>query len=159
DVVRVGGDHVEPLARDALDEGVARPGALLELQATPFGIESVAHAIEALELHEQRAGAVLTIDRCGRRQQQRAPQYGEHPRQCGSTAAHAMRSATRSRALRLRGLAAISCAEGRSLWPTRRSGGRASGGGTGRRFSAGSVSDWARIKSFTIRSSSEWKLI
>src|SRR5277367_4510145 len=99
-----------------LHVGISGPGALLELQPAPFGIELITTRIEPLEIHEQLARAMLAVDCAGCRCQYRAPQERRHnPEHPARYHAHQIpapssRSATRSSALRERTLSATSAA-------------------------------------------------
>ena len=102
-------------ARDALDEGMGGPGALLELQLTPLDFQVVPAPIQGLELHEQRARAVLAVDRTGGRAERRHPQQRQRRATAARRPLHGSFSATRSSALRARGLRATSASPGRAL--------------------------------------------
>src|SRR5262249_47180029 len=157
------GGHVQLGAGDALDEGVRRPGTLLELQLPPFDLERVAPIVEPLELDEQLARAMLRVDGARGGGEHRNPERGNDDRQefrREESHRHPLtRSATRSSALRERGLFARSASLGRILRPTILKRGSAEGGITGSRASSGATRDSRCMKSFTTRSSSEWNVI
>src|SRR5690606_11199894 len=50
--------HVQFLSRHLLDAGVRRPGALLELQLSPFHGQRIALGLQLLQLHEGGAVAM-----------------------------------------------------------------------------------------------------
>src|SRR5690606_26637903 len=114
---------------------------------------------EPLELDEQRARLVAHVDDAGRRAEHGEPEHRNQD--CEPARLHAaILSATRSTALRARGLRRISASPGKMALPMRASRGRAPGGtvASGSPAQAGSSCDCARMKRFTARSSSEWKL-
>src|SRR5882672_5816872 len=116
DVARSGDVHMEAGAGDVLHVGIGRPGALLDLQPTPLGLELIAPAVAMLEFHEQLARAMLAVDRRGGGHQHRQPQRwqdepGEGARERLQALTARTRSAARSSALRARGLAVTSSAE------------------------------------------------
>ena len=152
--------HMQLRARDALDEGVGRPGALLELQLSPLDLQVVAARVERLELDEQRR-ARGACSRSRRRRSRAPPPTAAAGRCISATPArswqplgHAQQGAARARvALELRRIRRGSCDR-----PSFRRG-RACTGTTGRRRSAGSTCDSRCMKRLTTRSSSEWKLM
>ncbi len=110
--------HVQLLARDALDEGVRGPGTLLELQLPPLDVQVVALRAQLLELRRTAAARGT----CSRpRPPRTAAPRPKEPRPQAPVSwqrqPHATLSATRSSALRARGLRATSSLPGRSLRP------------------------------------------
>src|SRR5256886_13998503 len=154
DLLRGRHRHMEPRARDALDESVGGPCALLELQLAPLDLQIVAPRVQSLELDEERARAMLAVDRSGGGAERRQPQqrHGNRERPAG---AHASSYATQSRALRARGFRSSSAAVGRVLRPLSFKRVRAAAGNSGRRLSRGSPRDSRCMKRFTARSSRE----
>src|SRR5687768_9306165 len=146
--------HAQSDARGLLDATVRSPGALFELQLTPLDLERIALAVEALQLNEAAARLVLgrhdgDCRHAERQRQQRDSHFHCH--------AHAGRlSATRSTALRARGLAAISSADGWIARPMRWSFARACPGICGRPAYTGSSCECFCMKRLTMPSSSEW---
>src|SRR5205807_1351013 len=74
DLLRGRHRHMEPRARDALDESVGGPCALLELQLPPLDLQIVAPRVQSLELDEERPRAMLAVDRSGGGAERRQPQ-------------------------------------------------------------------------------------
>jgi hypothetical protein len=73
--------HAQLGARDALDEGMRRPGTLLELQLPPLDVEVVAAGVQALKLDEELARAVLAVDRARGAAEHAQPQRQNDDRQ------------------------------------------------------------------------------
>src|SRR5690606_6537669 len=151
--------HVQFLSRHLLDAGVRRPGALLELQLSPFHGQRIALGLQLLQLHE--GGAVAMA---GFHDRQRAAHAGQQQHGNQHPDVHdaaSSRSATRNTALRARTLRATSSSLARLALPTSRStgGGGFQGRPRGSPGGGGAGRAWARMKRFTRRSSSEWELI
>ena len=128
--------QMQALAGERLDpRGVAHT-CLARSAAAPVGLQPIELAVQVLGLDEQLARTMLDVDdpdaRRARRRR-RAPGCDEPSDLLVSWLAHAacssgVRSATRSRALRARGLRSSSAAPGRTSLPTSVRRGRACGG-------------------------------
>jgi hypothetical protein len=142
--------HAERPRGDLLDARVQPPGARLELQLAEFDVERAAALLLALERGEELTRLVLRGD-----EPERADDENQACFSSSGFRTAPLRSATRSVALRARGLAAISAAEARRALPTILSG--ACGKSRARiGKSRGSVSALQALrKRFTSRSSSE----
>src|SRR5690606_13797374 len=148
--------HAQARARDLVDAVALGPRRLLELQAAELDVQFVARGLElgqaveelpvlvAREHHRDRGGHVG-------QDQQREQQPQGH-------AASASFSATRSTALRARGLRASSASPALVAPPMARSVG-VNATASGRRRLAGGALARAAMNCLVIRSSSEWKLI
>src|SRR5690348_10583865 len=102
--------HAQADARGLLDAPVRGPGALLQLQLAPLDFERIAVAVQALQLNEESACLVLGEHDADAGRGERQP---DHCDSCAPCEAHAASlSATRSTALRARGLAATSSCDG-----------------------------------------------
>src|SRR5690349_15974381 len=73
--------HAQLLARDAFDESMRRPRALLQLQLTPLDLEVVALVVEAFELDEQLTSAMLRVDGARSGGEHAEPQRDRHNHQ------------------------------------------------------------------------------
>src|SRR5690606_20119485 len=158
DVVIGGEAHAEPGAGHLLDAVGFRPGGLLQLQAAELDVQLVALALQAAQGDVGLAVLVPGPDHA-----EGAGQHRHHQHDRGQDAqvhgrASASFSATRSTALRARGLLATSSSLARWAPPiSSRSGTKACCTGI-RRLPAGARA-WRAMKCLTMRSSSEWKLI
>ena len=123
DLLRRRGGSCAGVAGDVLDKGIGRPGALLELQLAPLGIELVRAVPTAAQLHEHLARAVLAPHR--RRRPSPAPRTtaAAHSGQYTVVRDSFMTVSPRPAATRCAraDCAASSAAVGRCLRPTRRS--------------------------------------
>src|SRR5690606_29234583 len=160
-----------------------RPGRLLQLQAPEFDVQLVARVLQPGQLDEQLPVLVARVDHADGRhhagQDDHAEQDAGHgaalpsspetggrgpgtgpTRSAGSSAGRRPPaggpscSATRSPALRARGLAPVSAAPARIAPPTSRSAGTNASAAGSRRLPAGALA-WRATKRLTIRSSSE----
>src|SRR3546814_489419 len=157
DVGGLGELHPQPGARDLVDAVGLGPGGLFELQAAEVDVELVARVLELRQLHEQLPVLVARADHADRGDHVGDDQDGddEAGHGCGSAASF---SATRSTALRARGLPASSVESAFRASPIARSAGTNSSTTGRRRLPAGAFA-WRAMKRLTMRSSSEWKLI
>src|SRR5690606_22715994 len=137
DLLRLRRVEQEALARERLDARVRRPSALLDLQPAPIDLKAVVLSIQLLELDEEPPRVVLRADQQQTRADDGDGERGRERKLLPFGAAHAASStgsfsATRSLALRERGLRSISAADGRISLPRRRRVGRAAGGMSGK---------------------------
>src|SRR5512139_2116747 len=106
------------------------PGALLQLQLAPLDVEVVSAIGELLQLVEAVAGFLLAVDDAERRHEHRDPEHSHQLPPLRELHAATL-SATRSTALRARGLAATSASPAITAPPTSLRRGRACGGTCG----------------------------
>src|SRR5690606_4205618 len=147
--------HAQPRARDLVDAVGLGPGGLLQLQAAEIDVELVALVDQPGQLDEQLAMLVARVHHADRGDHVRGQQYEDEEAGHVATAGY---SATRSTALRARGLAASSAASAFRAPPIARRVGTKPVASGRRRLPAGAF-ECAAMKRLTIRSSSEWKLI
>src|SRR5690606_4302787 len=150
--------HPQPLARDLVDSIALGPGGLLQLQPAEVDVELVALVLEPGQLHEQLPVLVARVHHADGADHVGRQQHGDEDAQGHGRASAGSFSATRSTALRARGLAEVSSASALIAPPmARRLGTKVVV--WGRRRSAGGGLARPAMNRLTMRSSSEWKLI
>src|SRR5690606_9373768 len=148
----------EAVARDLVDAVALRPGGLFQLQPAEIDVEFVARLLQPAGLDKQHAVAMARVHHRQRRGDVGDDQHGQQQARGHAASCSAGFSATRSTALRARGLAAVSASSAFCAPPiASRSGVKAIS--TGMRRLAGGALAWRLMNCLTMRSSSEWKLI
>src|SRR5690606_13203060 len=151
--------HAQPRARHLVDAVALGPGGLLQLQPAELDVELVALALQARQLHVEFAMLVARVDHADRGDHAGDHQHGGDEAGHGRASAPAASfSATRSTALRARGLPASSSGRALAAAPIARSVGTKPVASGRRRLPGGALA-WVAMKRLTMRSSSEWKLI